>query len=140
MREAAAEAMRVMPIDNRVGIDPGQIIINGFSVVYDVQPVTNAERAATIRSLPLPSVAEAASPSAGWRPIDTAPKDGTHILARGVRGEVSPPTTVHWFGPPDLPGLRAGGWYISVQQDEGPKVHPTHWMPLPAPSEEARAG
>jgi len=93
-----------------------------------------------IGELPLPPAAEAASPAAGWRPIETAPRDGTHILAKGVRGEASPPTTVHWFGPADLPGLRAGGWYISVQQDEGPKVHPTHWMPLPAPTEEARAG
>jgi len=46
-------------------------------------------------------------------------------------GTSSPPTVAHWFGPPPLPGLRAGGWYLSVQQLEGPQIHPTRWMPVP---------
>ena len=66
----------------------------------------------------------------GWRTMDSAPRDGTHILAQLDAN--LPPTTVHWFGPADLPGLRAGGWYLSVQQNEGPRVHPTAWQPLPA--------
>jgi hypothetical protein len=68
-----------------------------------------------------------------WEDISTAPHDGTHILVC-FDGEVSPakPATVaHWFGPPPLPGLRAGGWYLSVQQLEGPQIHPSHWRHVP---------
>lgn len=66
----------------------------------------------------------------GWCDMSTAPTDGTHILVR-FDGTSSPPTVAHWFGPPPLPGLRAGGWYLSVQQFEGPQIHPTRWMPVP---------
>ena len=49
------------------------------------------------------------------RPIEEAPKDGTHILGFFDDDGITPPTTLHWFGPLDLPGLRGGGWYVSVQ-------------------------
>jgi hypothetical protein len=51
----------------------------------------------------------------GWLPIETAPRDGTEILAWD--GEV---TDVIWWD-----GL---AW------DDGRRtVHPTNWMPLPEP-------
>jgi len=70
-----------------------------------------------------------------WQPIDTAPKDGTHILAFRVPVGVSftnltnPPTVVHWFDDQDEPGF-----YTSVNE-RAPEYpfNPTHWMPLPAP-------
>lgn len=71
----------------------------------------------------------------GWMPVETAPKDGTHVLV-AFADQHLPPTSAHWFGPADLPGLRAGGWYLSVQQNEGPRVRPTHWMPLPPPPQD----
>ncbi len=67
-----------------------------------------------------------------WQPIETAPRDGTRILATdGV--EVS---TTHWedcwachaeiaHGPGD-----DGGWTIYDHHEEW---NPTHWMPLPPP-------
>jgi hypothetical protein len=67
------------------------------------------------------------------QPIETAPKDGTHILAWripiGIRAtnNTHPPTVVHWFDDPDEPGF-----YTSV--NERAPEHPfeaTHWMPLP---------
>lgn len=74
-----------------------------------------------------------------WQPIATAPKDGTHVIVCD-RSDDSfpfsqrPPTVAHWFGPPDLPGLRSGGWYLSVSYTEQPRLNwPTHWMPLPPP-------
>jgi len=66
--------------------------------------------------------------------IDTAPKDGSHILAWripvGIRvtNNTHPPTVVHWFDDPDEPGF-----YTSVNElaPEHP-FNPTHWTPLPA--------
>jgi hypothetical protein len=70
-----------------------------------------------------------------WQPIETAPKDGTHILAYrkpiGIRftNNTNPPTVVHWFDDEDEPGF-----YTSVNE-RAPDYpfNPTHWMPLPAP-------
>lgn len=65
-----------------------------------------------------------------WQPIETAPKDGTTILAHNPRGlaffarqDVVP---VHWTG------WGGGAWENSTS---GHKVFDelTHWMPLPAP-------
>lgn len=71
-----------------------------------------------------------------WQPIETAPRDGTHVLAV-VRGDYKPgvsfvPTVVEWSD-------RLGGWVEDsdyVCDECGlPSEHfkPTHWMPLPAP-------
>jgi hypothetical protein len=68
-----------------------------------------------------------------WRSIDSAPRDGTHILScrmLGIRvtNMTNPPTVVHWFDDPDEPGF-----YTSVNETapEHP-FYPTHWQPLPA--------
>lgn len=66
-----------------------------------------------------------------WQPIETAPKDGTRILAyqplgmwhsarpwRGERIEV-----VYWHQPANP---KAEGLWV-------PSHRPTHWMPLPDP-------
>ena len=61
---------------------------------------------------------------AGWKPIETAPKDGTSFMAG-------------WFDWPSNPGCNMcpvkwhmGAWWESGEDD---KVRtPTHWMPLPA--------
>ena len=70
-----------------------------------------------------------------WRPIETAPKDGTHILAYrhplGIRvtNMTNPPTVVHWFDD----GV-VSGFYTSVNEvDPEYPFNPTHWMPLPPP-------
>ena len=63
-----------------------------------------------------------------WQPIETAPKDGTHILVINARNQNPLPATVHWFD---------GAWSLSVNQMAeysdyvwGP---PTHWMLCPQP-------
>lgn len=61
-----------------------------------------------------------------WNLIEWAPKDGTHVLVK-FDGTSSPPTVAHWFDDPAEPG-----WYLSVQQNAGPAIHPTHWQRLPA--------
>ena len=52
-----------------------------------------------------------------WRPIETAPKDGTHILAFH-NGSI---WTVWWSD--------TQMWHDSNDYD----YRPTHWMPLPKP-------
>lgn len=59
-----------------------------------------------------------------WRPIDTAPRDGTQVLLTGV-GLDRWISTGRWVN---------GHWY----DDDGPGwlANVTHWMPLPAPPRE----
>jgi len=64
-----------------------------------------------------------------WQPIETAPKDGTRILAYGVCGyeDVAGIATVKWH---------RGSWVCDPNEAteydyEECKI--THWMPLPEP-------
>lgn len=66
-----------------------------------------------------------------WQPIETAPKDGTRILAFMVdRAEIR-----KGFPPAELDGIDVIYW--STIHNGGWVSHrfgsPTHWMPLPEP-------
>lgn len=70
-------------------------------------------------------------PGAGWRPIETAPKDGTTFLAYQAEEGVD---FFHWqdFG---ADSTAPKGWrdsFIHVYP-EGSENGPKHWMPLPVP-------
>ena len=80
-----------------------------------------------------------------WRPIETAPKDGTAFLAwcDAVYGEVSGFMDGLCFitqlaGEPDdrsdaeISGC-SGPWWIDGGDYYGCWSRPTHWMPLPDP-------
>ena len=55
-----------------------------------------------------------------WQPIETAPKDGTRVLAWAHSYLNS--TVIMWMG----------DWYHEGSGTEfGPRHKPTHWMPLP---------
>lgn len=59
-----------------------------------------------------------------WQPIETAPKDGTWVLAVGKNGagRWTTPQTVRW----------TGLWESPVHDARVEVYHqPTHWMPLP---------
>ena len=67
-----------------------------------------------------------------WRDIESAPKDGTAILASGLdhgKGPSRHYSVVEWmdFG-------CESGWY--PDKDADPHIYLTHWMPLPAPPSE----
>jgi hypothetical protein len=69
-----------------------------------------------------------------WRPIETAPKDGTRILAYGVLGFDSTPSigTVEY-------NAFYGRW--ECRPNEASEYDPeactvTHWLPLPEPPKE----
>lgn len=70
-----------------------------------------------------------------WRPIDTAPKNGEHILladfSRHGFGRIngrdrSWSAVAHWW---DNPGEE--GFYLSSGNDDAPITWATHWMPVP---------
>jgi hypothetical protein len=58
-----------------------------------------------------------------WQPIETAPKDGQHIILALSEGWIG----VGYYD--DDPEFSSLGWVVfgSGQQQ------PTHWMPLPEP-------
>lgn len=58
-----------------------------------------------------------------WKNIETAPKDGRHIIVINANDNYPLPATVHWFD---------GGWHLSVNQKGEYSDYiwgePTHWM------------
>jgi hypothetical protein len=69
-----------------------------------------------------------------WRPIETAPKDGTAILIWPTKREFNQRNdnlisyVVRWND-------REQGW-IEAEGEEYDSFSPTHWMPLPEPPTE----
>jgi hypothetical protein len=64
-----------------------------------------------------------------WQPIETAPKDGTRIVALSNKKGLGLPSFIHWDD---------GAWCGMTYEDEKRLViyDPTHWMPLPTPPTE----
>jgi len=58
---------------------------------------------------------------AGWRPIDTAPRDGFHVLL--YRPQIR--FVGYWGG-------ANSGWRHNAPGLDAVHPLPTHWMPLPA--------
>lgn len=58
-----------------------------------------------------------------WRPIETAPKDGTLVIIYDPRSHRAYAC-----------GFEFGIWQTGVWDSRGP-VSPTHWLPLPPPPE-----
>lgn len=69
----------------------------------------------------------------GWKPIETAPKDGAWVLTTNVRPPIRSSSRANISA-----RARDGHWYNI--QDQSPREaddQPTHWMPLPvAPAPE----
>lgn len=56
-----------------------------------------------------------------WQPMESAPKDGTHILAFTEFGVL----IIHWMKEDYFRDGAEASWF--------PARRPTHWMPLPEP-------
>jgi hypothetical protein len=94
--------------------------------------VVHCHDCAIIRDFARSCIQAAAQEAEGWRPIETAPKDGTWILAVGLNGL---PETVRWRTV-YAHSVESPQWRNARYGDD---VHSlTHWMPLPAPSKEER--
>jgi len=73
-----------------------------------------------------------------WQPIETAPKDGTHILVVSETGiSVCKYSCGNWNGLIDGDTIcyqeEQDDWYYDVYK-------PTHWMPLPEPPQQETKG
>lgn len=67
-----------------------------------------------------------------WQPIETAPKDGTHVLGFWPGfGGLAPATIETWWGE-GLDRAKGHTWQSTYEEGEG-EYGPTHWMPLPVP-------
>lgn len=66
-----------------------------------------------------------------WRPIESAPKDGTWVLLSCDHGQY----VAGWLTEGDGDTVNFSGWYVEDNK-HGPYAlrgaAPTHWMPLPA--------
>ena len=60
-----------------------------------------------------------------WKPIETAPKDGTEILMWSQYDGI---VVGHYSK-----SVWADGWIIYDARSDTIELHPTHWMPLPQP-------
>ena len=71
-------------------------------------------------------------PDCQWRPIDTAPKDGTPIILYGRHTKTRwPIVAVGYFDRRDEYG-HFGSWCLLVDAF----IEPTHWLPIPSPPQE----
>jgi hypothetical protein len=120
-RRAGAEAMR------EAAISAARAAVSLTSDLYAERKIEQALRA-------LPPATEAASPAAGWRPIDTAPKDGSEVMLWS-RYQTNPVIGEwcknRWWASVD------GSRVIESQTDFGTDYLsvevPSHWRPLPTP-------
>lgn len=66
-----------------------------------------------------------------WLSIDSAPKDGTHILVDDESIDWLPVTSVHYYIGEDP---KERGWHLSlnpVGEFSNYRYNPTHWMKIP---------
>ena len=69
-----------------------------------------------------------------WRPIDTAPKDGTSVLVYWTDGMTDGYASIAFYDD-GISGEDSIGWWSyrnSVGQEQ---VAPTHWLPFEPPQE-----
>lgn len=83
----------------------------------------------------------------GWRPIATAPKDGTTIQAsipgngddnmiawvHGIEGENGTVSAWTFTSEQEPPADWTDGWCWAVNDVGEPSTKPTHWKPAPPP-------
>lgn len=80
-------------------------------------------------SVPLYAALPVEGVTADWKPIETAPKDGTRILVGGTPG--GPSVRIAEWGNGRYRG-RVNGYEQGWVYHPGHTCDPTHWMPLPA--------
>jgi len=70
----------------------------------------------------------APTPELAWRPIETAPKDGSDLLLAKIVGHIDHPTAVWWMVKGSW-SLKWTKWWDGIEPCG--LAGPTHWMPIP---------
>lgn len=70
-----------------------------------------------------------------WQPIETAPRDGTEVLANDTSGIGSRVVVAKYLAGDEWSGWIYDDDMLTDCNPLGPR--PSHWMPLPPPPEEA---
>lgn len=122
----ALEAVQTDPVAWIVSYD-GKLPYSGFSQDRDYVENTCKHIGGSARPMALYATPQQAAPA--WKPIDSAPTDGTFFLATdGTTFKVLNWPPNHYLGVWD--------WNDKRQQWRGAGdsfINPTHWMPLPTP-------
>lgn len=110
-------------VDRRVAESPLAVLDPGFAGIYAV-----ADRA-------LSPAEKRETRAEEWRPIETAPKDGTSVLLYVVQ---KPCAYTEATGRPEgWSHINAGFYNIDLREwSHEHSGEPTHWRPLPAPPKE----
>lgn len=127
------EAVKFLPLRYEDGPDYCTVTDkNGSPFALTLRPeILKQMEAALLAAAPLMSAHSAEEP-AGWRPIETAPKDGTRVLLAGLSVGVG-----SWGKcRPQYDGyVAAGGDFVWRAENEEKCFagKPRGWMPLPSP-------
>lgn len=74
-----------------------------------------------------------------WKPIESAPKDGTEIIVMHVHIETQIVNNAFWIEDDEYP-QDTGWWSYTLSEVSRTQLNdwqtPTHWMPLPPPPKE----
>lgn len=102
--------------------DRFRVAVDAFIQEHRELRVANAE----LREKPTSTSDKPALSSLNWQTIDTAPKDGTPILACDANGpRDSDRFTCYWYEMGFWALMRPGSHCVADD------IEPTHWMPLP---------
>ena len=151
LHRSAADMLIGVDVHNRLGPEAPARRANITGQVIDRLAMANASARSVLSSLEgegfnvAPSRGSAseaphsASQSLAWQPIETAPRDGTHVMVfpdnryGGHGWAVAKWGSGHFGG---MPGevRHLTGWISDGGFFMGPQ--PTHWMPLPEPPQD----
>lgn len=75
-----------------------------------------------------------------WRPIETAPKDGTEIILFAIEEGFEDEGPSVWIGSWSTTAWYGPAWTAYEHRSETEYLTPTHWLPLPSPPSAKEAG
>ena len=137
--EALAEEIHIQMSVNKTCVVSGanalaKALLEKFTITQLTKTPSADHDAGNLRGLADPNHQPHAA-SQGWRDIETAPKDGTLILAFATRDRKPVFAVTWWRQEKDRKGYTGWGEFNTASWPA------THWMPLPAPpSPDAKTG
>jgi hypothetical protein len=131
--------------------DSGEAVVTdlgGWAIIHDLEPdygdgaevgpdpdfaIAQDELNRSVRYgwMPMPTPAEARSEQVDWRPIETAPKDGTHVVVHAPKTPGKKARTSRRGCVASIAHYESGWGWLTTPGDY--QVAPTHWQPLPTP-------